>query len=847
MPKFNPAPAQPVAENVTGKAADGTALRAVYLEQTAAQAAVALVFAGDQLPRIVHWGRPLPKAGRANYLTNLYAAQKPQRVSGALDETSWPSVLPTQAESWTGTPRFVVRRGGVELFCKFSVTEVTAGVQSGLTAGGMGAAESDGVTAGGAADTDVAATTDVVDAGGENAATVTVAAQDAEQGVGVVWQCELLPSGLVRQRLQVRNLAGADGRDAHLDTSAHLDTDAPLEVAHVELGFPVPAVATEILTTTGHHLRERAPQRQPFTIGRFAKSAMVGRPDFDASLLLTVGVPGFGFEHGEAYAVHTAWSGNSVLSAERTPYATGLIGGGELLFGGEVTLPVTGEQRGTASSDIAHQTSANSIPAHHTSADTYISPWVYGSFGNGLNEVAARFHSFLRGRHPNLSAKPRPVILNTWEAVYFNHNFDTLKALADKAVEVGVERFVVDDGWFGSRRDDTSGLGDWQISQDVWPDGPRSLKALADYVHGVGMEFGLWFEPEMINPDSDVARNHPDWILAAVPGHEPGEAARRLPMQGRSQQVLDITNPGAYQYILQSIDTLISELGIDYIKWDHNKLVTEAVSPRSGRPAVHAQTEALYAMWRMLKANHPGLEMESCSSGGGRVDLGILEYADRIWASDCVDPVERVDIQRYTSLLVPPEMIGEHVGASPAHSTHRATSQRMRMATAFFGHLGVEWNLLKEPQEAIDELRRWIHEFKQHREWFAIDTLVHADTGDPAVRLDGVVKPERDAAIYRFTQLTSSATYPAAPVRLPGLKPEATYLIQPVPANLDLSGAWAKGLPDGEMEVAANGQSDPGWWNAEGIRLPGAVLASYGLRVPSLHPANALLFWAIEV
>ena len=851
MPKFNPAPAQPVAENVAGKAADGTALRAVYLEQTTAQAAVVLVFAGDQMPRIVHWGRPLPKAGRADYLTNLYDAQKPQRVSGVLDETSWPSALPTQAESWTGASRFVVRRGGVELFCKFSVTEVTAGVQGGLTAEGVEAAESDGATAGVATDG-----TGVADAGGENAATVTVAAQDAEQGVGVVWQCELLPSGLVRQRLQVRNLAGTDHCDASLDTSV------PLEVAHVELGFPVPAVATEILTTTGHHLRERAPQRQPFTIGRFAKSAMVGRPDFDASLLLTAGVPDFGFEHGEAYAVHTAWSGNSVLSAERTSYTNGLIGGGELLFGGEIMLPATAvavpetpcvfalsnsASQAFANQNPAHSESVIPTPAHHASADTYISPWVYGSFGNGLNEVAARFHSFLRGRHPNLSVKPRPVILNTWEAVYFNHNFDTLKALADKAVEVGVERFVVDDGWFGSRRDDTSGLGDWQISQDVWPDGSRSLKALADYVHGLGMEFGLWFEPEMVNPDSDVARAHPDWILAAVPGREPGDAARRLPMQGRSQQVLDITNPDAYEYILQSINTLIDELGINYIKWDHNKLVTEAVSPRSGRPAVHAQTEALYAMWRTLKANHPGLEMESCSSGGGRVDLGILEYADRIWASDCVDPVERVDIQRYTSLLVPPEMIGEHVGASPAHSTHRATSQRMRMATAFFGHLGVEWNLLKESQEAIDELGRWIHEFKQHREWFAIDTLVHADTGDPAVRLDGVVKPERDAAIYRFTQLTSSATYPAAPVRLPGLKPEATYLIQPVPANLDLTGAWAKGLPDGEMEVAANGQSDPGWWNAEGIKLPGAVLESYGLRVPSLHPANALLFWAIEV
>ena len=151
-------------------------------------------------------------------------------------------------------------------------------------------------------------------------------------------------------------------------------------------------------------------------------------------------------------------------------------------------------------------------------------------------------------------------------------------------MESGVERFVVDDGWFGARRDDTAGLGDWQISQDVWPDGDKSLKALADYVHGKGLEFGLWFEPEMVNPDSDMFRNHPDWVLKPTAG--------RLPMQGRTQQVVDLTNPDAYDYIYGAMDKLVSELGIDYIKWDHNKLVTEEVSPLTGRPAAHAQTLA---------------------------------------------------------------------------------------------------------------------------------------------------------------------------------------------------------------------------------------------------------------
>ncbi|NEG95643.1 alpha-galactosidase [Bifidobacterium sp. SMB2] len=808
MPQFTPNPARPIVERYDGTSSDGTRAHVIYMEQTAANVAFALVFpdrrhddagrddagnisggsigeAGDSAesmepPRIVHWGRPLPGVGRKAVLLGAYDALKPQRVSGALSETSWPSILPTQAESWLGKPRIVVRRDGVELFCRFAVTDLSA-----------------------TADGDTAA--------------VNVTMQDVEQGVQVVWRAELEPSGLVRQRAEVRNLSDEDGvceheaggRDtAGRDTAgcAAVSRRAPLEVGGVELGFPIPETASEILTTTGHHLRERSPQRQPFTIGRFEKNSLAGRPDFDASLLLTAGTPGFGFEHGEAYAVHVGWSGNSTLAAERLPYTTGVIGGGELLSGGEVTL--------TANPD-------------GTNPDTYTTPWVYGSYGDGLNEIAARFHHHLRSLHPNLSAKPRPVILNTWEAVYFGQNYDTLAALADKAAEIGVERFVVDDGWFGSRRDDTSGLGDWHIAKSVWPDGEKSLKALADHVHGLGMEFGLWFEPEMVNPNSDVAREHPDWILAPTPN--------RLPMEGRSQQVLDLTNPAAFDYILGSIDTLIDELGIDYIKWDHNKLVTEAASPVHGhRPAVHAQTLAVYDIWRTLKERHPGLEIESCSSGGGRVDLGILEYADRIWASDCVDPVERADIQRYTSLLVPPEMIGAHVGASPAHSTGRATTQTMRMAMAFLGHLGVEWNLLDQPQQDLDLLAEWIAEFKKHREWFAIDTMVHADSADPAVRLDGVVKPDRSAAIYRFAQLTTSATYPVAPMHVPGLDPAKNYLLQPVPVNVDIS-------------AISNGQTPLGWWNADGITLSGAQLSSYGLRMPSLDPANAVLFWAIEV
>lgn len=726
----------------TGKSSLGYDLTAIYVENTDACVAFTLVSENNALPKLTYWGRPIahPESVAASF-----DALRPQRVSGALDDTPWPSVLPTQAESWIGAPRFVVRRGGTELFCKFTITAI---------------------------DVD------------ESKTSVTVTAEDREQGVQLTWIARLDPSGLFFTRANVTNTS---------------ETAEPLEVASVELGFTVPDWANEIMTTTGHHLRERSPQRQPLTIGRFQKVSMTGRPDFDASLLLTAGEPGFGFEHGQVYSVHVAWSGNSVLSAERLPYTQPVIGGGEMLMGGEIEL---------------------------SAGETYETPWVVGAYGEGLNEIASRFHAYLRALHPQFVTKPRPVILNTWEAVYFDHNYDTLTALADKAAESGVERFVVDDGWFGSRRDDTSGLGDWQISPEVWPEGEKSLKALADYVHGKGMEFGLWFEPEMVNPDSNMYREHPDWVLKPT--------ATRLPMQGRTQQVVDLTNPEAYAYVYGCMDALVGELGIDYIKWDHNKLVTEAVSPRSGKPAVHAQTLAVYKIFTDLKAAHPGLEIESCSSGGGRVDLGILAVADRIWASDCVDPVERADIQRYTSLLVPPEMIGEHVGASPAHSTHRDTSQELRMCMAFFGHMGIEWNLLKEPQADIDKLGAWVAAFKEHRADFATGRVQHADSPDAAVRLDGVVSADGARAVYRFTQLTTSATYPAAPVKLPGLEAGAVYRVRPLPVNFDISGYRC-------------GQSPLGWWTEQGVELSGEALMTYGLRPPALHPAQAVLIEVTRV
>ena len=216
----------------------------------------------------------------------------------------------------------------------------------------------------------------------------------------------------------------------------------------------------------------------------------------------------------------------------------------------------------------------------------------------------------------------------------FDQDPDVVLDLVGRAARLGVERFVLDDGWFHARRTDTAGLGDWWVDRSVWPDG---LKPLADAVHDHGMQFGLWFEPEMVNPDSDLYREHPDWVL---------QSTGRLPLPHRNQQVLDLTNPDAFAHVLEQISTVLGECGVDYVKWDHNRDLLEAgTNTRGGAPAVHEQTVAYYRLLDTLRGRFPNIQWESCASGGGRIDLGVIEHVERVWTSDMTDALSRQRIQ----------------------------------------------------------------------------------------------------------------------------------------------------------------------------------------------------------
>ncbi|PYI39380.1 alpha-galactosidase [Arthrobacter psychrolactophilus] len=593
---------------------------------------------------------------------------------------------------------------------------------------------------------------------------------DAESELELVVDIQLHDSGLLRLRASVRNLGASD-----------------YNLEQLVVALPVSGSAVESLDQAGRWSKERTPQRRPITVGTHLRENRRGRTGADAATVLLAGEQDFGFGHGEVWGLHVGFSGNHVSYLEHTSAGKTLLGGGELLLPGEVILKEGQE---------------------------YCTPWVYGCHGVGLDAAAQQFHNYLRAR-PQHPTTPRPVTLNTWEAVYFDHDLSRILALADKAAELGVERFVLDDGWFRGRRDDSAGLGDWFVDEDVWPEG---LHPLSDHLAKLGIEFGLWFEPEMINPRSDLAREHPEWIL---------QPQGRMPLPARHQQVLNLAIPEAFAYIRDRISELVSRYNIAYIKWDHNRDLVEAGSTVTGAAGVHEQTLATYRLLEELKSRHPGLEIESCSSGGARVDLGILEFTDRVWASDCIDPLERQQILRWTAQLLPPELVGSHIGSPHSHTTGRTHDLSFRAATALFGHYGIEWDITALTAREHQDLGHWIGVYKQHRALLHQGTVVRVDHPTPEISAHGIIAADRSQAMFEFTVLSLPSCWPPVPVRIKGLDPERSYRIRQL----------------GPTPPLGTNNNSPAWMNDGGIRLSGAMLAAAGLAMPPLRPEHSVVVY----
>ena len=592
---------------------------------------------------------------------------------------------------------------------------------------------------------------------------------DAIAGIEIEMTYTLTPSDILLMDAKVTNTSEGD-----------------YFLEHFLYWLPLAEQADEVLDFYGHWTKERQPQRRSIDYGVLTREGFEGRSGHDYTITQVALNHATGFRHGEAWSLAMAWSGNNIHHVERLIDGHKSIGAGEYLLPGEVILK---------------------------KGESYAAPRAVATFSDrGLDGLTNNHYSWIRSRPNHITkVRPRPLTLNMWEAVYFNHNEEGIRTMVDKAAEIGVERVVLDDGWFGSRRHDRAGLGDWVVSKEAWPNG---LAPIIKYINDKGIEFGLWFEGEMVNRDSDLYRAHPDWIL-----QEPG----RIPVEGRWQQVLDLTKEGAYNHVLNQVDAVLSEYNIAYIKWDHNRHLTDPIS--DGRPVVRKQTEAIYRMFDELKKRHPGLEIESCSSGGGRIDLGMIEHADRFWTSDQNDPLERQQIQRWTGLVIPPEFLGTHVGPTVGHQMHRTHSVSFRALNALFGHAGIEWNINEADNQETETLKAYINFYKKHRGLLHSGTVVRSDEIVGNAQLYGTVALDKKEAIFTYMQLTSADNFGPLVTTFDGLDKETMYQVTLV-EELSASDFIQK--------------KAPGWWPA--LTLTGNQLAHIGLQLPVLKPETGLLF-----
>ena len=605
-----------------------------------------------------------------------------------------------------------------------------------------------------------------------------------------------LHDDVARIRLQL-DIALDPTSDVLTLSSALVNTgEATLDVQWLAAGtLALPGHCTAVRSYAGQHMAEFLLQTDALSRSLWRRESRRGRTSQDVFPGAVVSTPGATAHQGLVFGAHLAWSGNHQQTIEWLHDGQYQWQMGEWLAPGEGLL--------APGQSLQTPEIVASLSAH------------------GLNGLAANFHAELRRRLPwaGGAMRPRPVHLNTWEGFYFDLQPDKVMALADAAAAVGVERFVVDDGWFHGRHHDRAALGDW------WPDEgkfPQGLGPLVAHVRALGMEFGLWVEPEMVNPDSELFRQHPDWAL---------QLAGRPLLTARNQLVLDISRREVSEHLFGLISAQVGAHRIDYIKWDHNRDLTTA-GLAHGRPGYRAQVLAAYALMDRLRQAHPWLEIESCSGGGGRIDFGVLRHAHRVWTSDCIDARSRVDIQRGFLQFFPPEVMGAHVGTAPAHTTGRSQAMAFRAAVALPGHLGIEFDLRQLDAAATAQLRDWLALYKRWRDHLHRGQVWLGDGGDGLLWQAHGDAQAADIVLLVYRTEPSSHRYAPA-LRLPMLDRQARYRLRQIEPALDrgrppqdTSTAWLQSLRcpgpgDGEREGHGEGTVAHGGWLAEaGLAVP---------------------------
>ncbi|MFK7868427.1 MAG: alpha-galactosidase [Roseobacter sp.] len=538
--------------------------------------------------------------------------------------------------------------------------------------------------------------------------------------------------------------------------------------------LPAPQHADEMIDFAGRWCGEFQLNRTVWSPGMRCRENRTGRTGHEHFPGLIVPCRGAMNTTGEAFAFHYGWSGGHRMIAEELP-----DGRRQIQFGH------------ASHTQTAPGTAFTSAPLHA----------VYSS--DGLNGCAVAFQRHLRDCIIPWTRPDRPVHYNCWEAVYFDHKLDVLKDIASRAADLGAERFVLDDGWFGRRDDDTSSLSDWHVDPRKYPDG---LGPLIDHVHTCGMTFGIWFEPEMINPDSDIYRAHPDWALGATDQ-----------VLGRQQKVLDMSRADVCAYLYDRIAALLTAHPIDYIKWDHNRVLP---TPDA------AQTHGTYALLDRLRADFPTVEIESCASGGGRIDFGILQRTQRVWLSDSNDAHERLAMQHNATLFLPSAVTGSHVGPRKCHTSGRVLDISFRAWVAAMRHMGFEMDpreLTAHEATVLRDVTAW---WKANRDWMLAGDILRLDEDDPTVIAEQQLSRDGDRFVVFAGKAGTSPQIAPRPLRLTRLVPEARYQI-----SLH------------NREEVSHLSRGPSALKETDLTLTGAALMHNGLALPWSYPDT---MWVLE-
>ncbi len=515
----------------------------------------------------------------------------------------------------------------------------------------------------------------------------------------------------------------------------------------LSMQLDLPDRGYEIRSFSGAWIAEAHAYSRPATPGIFSVGSTTGASSnrHNPGFFLSVDA---GEDHGEVFGFNLVYSGNHLGTVE--VQARGLV-----------------------------RVSTGINPEFFTwllaPGESFDTPQAVLTYSNaGFNQASANFHAFIRSSitPEGYRERLRPIVFNSWEATGFDVNEKRLSNLAKQAASLGMEMFVIDDGWFRGRKDDTAGLGDYEVDTRKFPAG---LASFARKITALGMEAGIWVEPEMVNPDSNLYRTHPDWAMV-VPGKEP--------LLGRHQLLLDLCNPAVQDYIVDQVGALLDSGPFTYVKWDMNRHMSDLYSAHVPHPGMVAHTYvlALYDVLERIFSPRPHVMLEMCSSGGNRFDLGMLRYAAMIWASDDTDPIERLEIQQGLGYLYPQSVISAHVSAAPHEQTLRPTPLSTRFNVAAMACLGYEYDLDLLTRAERKEIREQIEFYTRHRELLQFGALRRLPIREPD-RYRWMISGENSAIVGNFQRRVDAAPAPEI-LPIPGLDPESRYRVESKPQRI---------------------------------------------------------------